>query len=62
MGSGQGEGIDLTFRGEDDGSELSFAMSADPAMFAREPFERHRDELPDRRYIACDICSGRGGV
>lgn len=46
MGSGQGEGIDLTFRGEDDGSELSFAMSADPAMFAREPFERHRDELP----------------
>lgn len=46
MGSGQGEGIDLTFRGEDDGSELSFAMSADPAMFAREPFERHGEELP----------------
>lgn len=46
MGSGQGEGIDLTFRGEDDGSELSFAMSADPAMFAREPFERHGEALP----------------
>jgi enterobactin synthetase component F len=46
MGSGQGEGIDLTFRGEDDGSELSFAMSADPAMFARESFERHGEELP----------------
>ena len=46
MGSGQGEGIDLTFRGEDDGSGLSFAMSADPAMFARESFERHGDELP----------------
>ncbi|MCP4564753.1 MAG: condensation protein [Bosea sp.] len=46
MGSGQGEGIDLTFRGEDDGSGLSFAMSADPAMFAREPFEWHREGLP----------------
>lgn len=46
MGSGQGEGIDLTFRGEDDGSGLSFAMSADPAMFAREPFERHGEALP----------------
>ncbi|MCV9940302.1 condensation domain-containing protein [Boseaceae bacterium BT-24-1] len=46
LGSGQGEGIDLTFRGEDDGSELSFAMSADPAMFAREPFARHGEELP----------------
>jgi len=46
MGSGQGEGVDLTFRGEDDGSGLSFAMSADPAMFAREPFERHGEELP----------------
>lgn len=46
MGSGQGEGIDLTFRGEDDGSELSFAMSADPAMFARESFARHGEALP----------------
>lgn len=46
LGSGQGEGIDLTFRGQDDGSGLSFAMSADPAMFAREPFERHGRELP----------------
>ena len=46
MGSGQGEGIDLTFRGEDDGSELSFAMSADPAVFAREPFAQHGKALP----------------
>ncbi|AZO78048.1 MULTISPECIES: condensation domain-containing protein [unclassified Bosea (in: a-proteobacteria)] len=46
LGSGQGEGIDLTFRGQDDGSELSFAMSGDPTMFAREPFERHGEELP----------------
>lgn len=46
MANGEPEGIDLTFRGRDDGSALSFGLSADARLFAKAPFDRHRLGLP----------------
>ena len=40
MSNGEPEGIDLTFRGRDDGGALSFGMSADATMVAEAQFDR----------------------
>lgn len=44
--NGQGEGLDLTFRSQDDGSGLTLAITADSTMFAAEWFDRHSRALP----------------
>lgn len=46
MANGEPEGIDLTFRGRDDGGALSFGLSADATLFGEEAFARHRLGLP----------------
>ena len=46
LGSGPGDGFNLTFRGEDDGSDLVLYIDADPSATSTEQFERHLTELP----------------
>lgn len=46
LASGPGDGFNLTFRGEDDGSRLTLYIDADPAMTGRDAFERHTSDLP----------------
>lgn len=46
LGSGPADGFNLTFRGEDDGSDLTLYVDADPSMTSKEHFERHREDLP----------------
>lgn len=47
MSNGEPEGIDLTFRGRDNGSALSFGMSADAMTSGPRPFSRHGRDLPN---------------
>jgi enterobactin synthetase component F len=47
MSNGEPEGIDLTFRARNDGSAISFGLSADAAMFEALPFCRHVRDLSD---------------
>lgn len=46
LDSGPADGFNLTFRGEEDGSRLTLAIDADPALTSTEDFERHEAEVP----------------
>ncbi|MBW9079271.1 condensation protein [Agrobacterium pusense] len=46
LANGPGDGFNLTFRGEDDGSELNLHIDADSALTQAGDFARYRKELP----------------
>ena len=46
LANGPGDGFNLTFRGEDDGSELNLHIDADSALTQAEDFARYLEELP----------------
>jgi enterobactin synthetase component F len=46
LANGPGDGFNLTFRGEDDGSDLNLHIDADSALTEAEDFARYREELP----------------
>ncbi|PZU20956.1 MAG: condensation protein [Shinella sp.] len=46
LANGPGDGFNLTFRGEDDGSDLNLHIDADSALTEAQDFARYREELP----------------
>ncbi|MTH96587.1 condensation domain-containing protein [Roseibium sp. RKSG952] len=46
MGSGPADGFNLTYRAEDNASNLSLFIDADPSVTNREAFAHHQDALP----------------
>jgi enterobactin synthetase component F len=46
LANGPGDGFNLTFRGEDDGSDLNLHIDADSALTEADDFARYREELP----------------
>ncbi len=46
IASGPGDGVDLTFRGHDDGNGLTLRIEADPELVDSEAFARHCRDLP----------------
>ncbi|MBP1849562.1 condensation domain-containing protein [Rhizobium halophytocola] len=47
LANGPGDGFNLTFRGEDDGRNLTLHLDGDTALMAAGDFERHRQALPE---------------
>jgi len=46
LANGPGDGFNLTFRGEDDGSDLNLHIDADSALTEADDFARYCEELP----------------
>ncbi|MDZ7927158.1 MAG: condensation domain-containing protein [Agrobacterium sp.] len=46
LANGPGDGFNLTFRGEDDGSDMNLHIDADSALTEAGDFARYREELP----------------
>ncbi|MGL3606754.1 condensation domain-containing protein [Rhizobium sp. G187] len=52
LANGPGEGYSLTFRGADDGSDLTLRLDADSAVLDGSEFERHKNALPHLLRLA----------
>lgn len=46
LGSGPADGFNLTFRGEDDASNLTLCLDADPSLMSTQAFSEHEKKLP----------------
>ncbi|WP_245433894.1 condensation domain-containing protein [Rhodomicrobium lacus] len=56
LASGPGDGLNITYRGQNDGSQLTVQIDADAAIIGRDRFDRHRRAL--RSFLATAVAPG----